>query len=274
MVESIAELRRICHNAARFTDRPWWYRLYRTISIHVTKAILSTGIFVNPNYVTLLEVICEITGALLLLSNNLFVVLFGFFLLFIAYMWDCVDGELARYYKKFSSAGSYLDEVGHAIIDPLIFVVLSLIIYRNNASFLVILMGFLTSFLIRFVKTNYQLNSFIFVKEVTSSPQVFKEAELPKDSETSKSLFTSIMSLTNSLKHYVIILFFFLATYLLDFYKAKISVIPFVEYKLIMLIFYSVFLSLVALAQIVVNLRSIDKEKLRQYKAVKEALEK
>lgn len=275
MVESIEELKRICHNNARFTDRPWWYRLYRATSIRLTRLILLSGVKINPNYITLLEVVIGISGALLLLSSSINLILIGFIFLFGAYLFDCLDGELARYYQKFSSAGSYLDEVGHAIVDPLLFIVLSLNIYFSSPNTLVILMGFLTSFLIRFIKTNYQLNSFIFVKEITSSPDVFFKTEKNKEeTKNQKTLFDRTIILVNSLKHYVVTVFIFLAAFLLDYFKSISSFIPFLDYKMMVLVFYSVFLSLTASAQVLLNLKNIDQYKFSLFRKVKEVIRK
>ncbi|MDP3734467.1 MAG: CDP-alcohol phosphatidyltransferase family protein [Nanoarchaeota archaeon] len=274
MVESIAELQKICHNNARFTDRPWWYRLYRATSIRFTRLILLSGIKINPNHITLLEVIMGISGSLLLLSSNILVLIIGFVFLFAAYLFDCMDGELARYYQEFSSAGSYLDEVGHAIVDPLLFTVLALTLYFQSPSTIVMIMGFLTAFLIRFIKANFQLSSFIFVKEVTSSPETF--LHLPETEKTSEKKTKSILDIpilfANSIKHYVITVFIFMLAYTLDYLKGVNAVIPFFDYKLIVLVFYSLFLSAVALAQIIVNLKTIEQEKMSLFHKVQEAI--
>lgn len=282
MVESVEELKKICHNNARFTDRPWWYRLYRAVSIRVTCLILLTGIKVNPNYVTALEAIAGVLGALLLLSSNQVVVLIGFFLLYSAYLFDCVDGELARYYQKFSSAGSYMDEVGHAIVDPLLFVVLTLSLYSTTPSTLLVIIGFLTAFLIRFIKANYQLNAFIFVKELTSSPKVFLSSEsnidlgLDQSSKVNGGLrsktISKIMAIVNSIKHLVVTVTIIFVAFLLDYLKSIVSNIPALEYRMMVLVFYSIFLSLVAVVQVYLNIRNIDQEKIKIYREVKEAM--
>lgn len=276
MVESLEELKKICHNHARFTDRPWWYRLYRATSIRVTRLILRTGIKVNPNYVTAMEAIAGILGALLLLSRNGIVVLIGFILLYSAYLFDCVDGELARYYQKFSSAGSYMDEVGHALVDPLLFVVLTLSVYFTAPSILLVIIGFLTAFLIRFIKANYQLNSFIFVKELTSSPQMFLTTEIKSvdlhNSDLKSSLISKIMAIVNSIKHFVVTVTIIFVAFLLDYLKLIFSNIPALEYRMMVLVFYSIFLSLVAVVQIYLNIKNIDQEKINIYREVKEAM--
>lgn len=275
MVESIEELKKICHNNARFTDRPWWYRLYRTTSIRCTRLILLSGIKINPNYITLLEVIIGITGSLLLLSSHPILLTVGFVFLFTAYLFDCMDGELARYYKEFSSAGSYLDEVGHAIVDPLLFTVLALNIYFHSPSTLVMLMGFLTAFLIRFIKANFQLSVFIFVKELTSSSEAFQIApQTGKNERKAKSILDFLILIANSIKHYVITVFIFLLAYVLDYLKGITAFVPFFDYKLMVLVFYSLFLSAVALAQIIINLKNIEQEKLSLFHKVQEAIKR
>lgn len=274
-VESIAELKRICHNHPRFTDRPWWYRLSRATSIRLTRMILLTGVRVDPNWVTVLAALMGISGALILLANNFYIKLIGFFLLFSAFPVDGVDGELARYYKKFSLAGSYIDKVGHAVLDPLLYIVLSISVFLEHFNFLIILMGFLTSSLISFIKTNVQLNNYIFVTELMLTPRIFLEKEKnegvsPKDSN---NILKKIIWIVNIIKCSIATVFFFLVAFTLDHLKEKVYFIPNYEYKLILLIFYCVFLSLVAINQVIFNIKNIEKEKIKQFKGVMKSIQ-
>lgn len=277
MVENLEELKKICHNQARFTERPWWYRLYRAISIRATRLILRTGIKVNPTLVTILAIITGVGGALLLLSGSLKIQLLGFGLLFLSYLFDCIDGELARYYRQFSPAGVYLDELGHALIDPLLFAALTLSILAEQLNLMIVIFGFITVFSVRLVKVNSQLSAVIFAKEVKAKNQEMfnqepilntgtnhKEEE-PEEGKRDKLFLTKLTNFTNTLKHYVPLVFIFLLVFLLDHF------LPPIKYKLILLIFYSIFLPLVIIMQTVLNLRNMNREistLLRQTKEI------
>ncbi|MFI5534236.1 CDP-alcohol phosphatidyltransferase family protein [Kitasatospora sp. NPDC051853] len=116
---SLAELREVCQPAAKLASRNgehWAGRLYmRGISLRVTRQLVRTR--VSPNTLTWLMVVCGVgAGAALLIPGLagalLAAVLFQGFLLF-----DCVDGEVARWKRQFSTAGVYVDRLGAYLAD-------------------------------------------------------------------------------------------------------------------------------------------------------------
>lgn len=48
-------------------------------------------------------------------------------------LWDCVDGELARWREKFSPAGIFLDKVGHYFAEALIPIAIGLRLASDEA---------------------------------------------------------------------------------------------------------------------------------------------
>ncbi|MFF2045789.1 CDP-alcohol phosphatidyltransferase family protein [Kitasatospora sp. NPDC058170] len=115
----LAELREVCQPYAKLQSRNgehWAGRLYmRRISLRVTRQLVRTG--VSPNTLTWVMVVCGVAaGAALLVPGLtgavLAAVLFQLFLLF-----DCVDGEVARWKKQYSAAGIYVDRLGAYLAD-------------------------------------------------------------------------------------------------------------------------------------------------------------
>ena len=98
-----------------------WERIYftRKISIWITYFLRNSAI--SPNQVTALWVLLGILGGFLLIFNIYGVSIFAFFLLFLSWILDNVDGELARHKEQYSIAGNFLDMVGHDIFFPVIF---------------------------------------------------------------------------------------------------------------------------------------------------------
>ncbi|MFB8237830.1 CDP-alcohol phosphatidyltransferase family protein [Kitasatospora purpeofusca] len=121
---ALAELREVCQPRAKLASRNgehWAGRIYmRAVSLRVTRQLVRTS--VAPNTLTWLMVVCGVgAGAALLVPGLLGAVLaallFQGFLLF-----DCVDGEVARWKRQFSTAGVYVDRLGAYLADAALMV--------------------------------------------------------------------------------------------------------------------------------------------------------
>lgn len=108
-VPPVDELRPIVHGA-KSDDRRWTYRVFRSVSIYLTWALLHTR--VTPNQVTVTSLIVAL-GGLVLVAAAGSAAIAGCALLLAYHLLDRVDGELARYQQRFSLLGVYLDNAGH-----------------------------------------------------------------------------------------------------------------------------------------------------------------
>jgi phosphatidylglycerophosphate synthase len=104
---------------ARLNDEHWAGRLYmRRVSPYATLVFARWGW--SPNMVTVAFMLSGIAAAVVAAVPGL-AAAFGVFLLIQLYLlFDCSDGELARYTKRFSPAGIYLDRMGHYIGEALL----------------------------------------------------------------------------------------------------------------------------------------------------------
>ncbi len=116
MIPRPRDLRAICQ-AGKESD-PGWYAIHRRVSIYLTWALLHTR--VTPNQVTLSMMVLGAVGAVLLASPSLSVNLAGFGLLYLSFLCDKVDGELARYRGVQSARAILLDRFHHLAIEPAI----------------------------------------------------------------------------------------------------------------------------------------------------------
>ncbi|MEV8323819.1 CDP-alcohol phosphatidyltransferase family protein [Kitasatospora sp. NPDC056731] len=116
---ALADLREVCQPQAKLQSRNgehWAGRLYmRRISLRTTRQLVRTS--VSPNTLTWVMAVCGVGGGAALLIPGLTgavlaAVLFQLFLLF-----DCVDGEVARWKRQFSMAGVYVDRLGAYLAD-------------------------------------------------------------------------------------------------------------------------------------------------------------
>ncbi|HEY1626439.1 MAG TPA: CDP-alcohol phosphatidyltransferase family protein [Streptosporangiaceae bacterium] len=104
---------------ARLNDEHWAGKFYmRKLSPYATLVFARWGW--SPNAVTVAFIVSGVLGAILAAVPGVFaaigvLVLFQLYLLF-----DCADGELARYTQRFSTAGVFLDRMGHYICEALL----------------------------------------------------------------------------------------------------------------------------------------------------------
>ncbi len=108
---SVAEIRPVAQGAKTEADRRWTYRIFRSVSIYITWALLHTR--VTPNQVTVISLVVAGIGLVVVAMPGALVAVSGCALLLVYHLLDRVDGELARYRKSHSLLGVYLDNAGH-----------------------------------------------------------------------------------------------------------------------------------------------------------------
>jgi len=118
----LAELRALAQPPevmGRRNSEHWAGSLYlRRLSIHVTRALLPTGI--SANGVTWLMTLTGIAGAAVLLWPSWWAVLICAAAMQLQILLDCSDGEVARWRNTRSPAGVYLDRIGHYATEGLL----------------------------------------------------------------------------------------------------------------------------------------------------------
>lgn len=112
-VPRIADLRAIAQGEKVSGDRRWSYRLFRSVSIYVTWAVLHTP--ATPNQITAASIAVGVAGLFLVAASAPGVAILGCVLLLAYHTLDRVDGEVARYRQIYSLRGIYLDNAGHYV---------------------------------------------------------------------------------------------------------------------------------------------------------------
>ncbi len=119
---SIADVRSICQPDAvrmRANSEHWVADVYlRKISPYLTRVLLRTSI--SANGVTFLMILTGIGAAVALLIPGLPGVFLAAILGQLQMLWDCCDGEVARWRQTSSPKGVFLDRVGHYVTEGLI----------------------------------------------------------------------------------------------------------------------------------------------------------
>lgn len=149
-MESIKELREICQQYEKIRTDPVMIRIfYRKLSIYVTSVFLRMRI--TANQISMLGIILGCAGAVLIGSGKAVALIAGIVLLQAGFIFDCVDGEIARYNKvkqeinRANLSGTYLDAIGHLILQPLtvLFFGIGTVHYFPDITIEIILLAFI-----------------------------------------------------------------------------------------------------------------------------------
>jgi phosphatidylglycerophosphate synthase len=125
---SLAELRAQGQPQAvldRLNDEHWAGRLYmRKVSPLATWVFARLGW--SPNAVTVAFIVCGIAAGVVVAFGGLATAVAGALLIQAYLLFDCSDGELARWGNRTSAAGVYLDGIGHYLGESALLVGLGL----------------------------------------------------------------------------------------------------------------------------------------------------
>ena len=121
---SVAELRPVVHPAGvkdRRSGEHWAGRAYmREISLRVDRHLVGTR--VTPDQLTYVMTLFGVLAAPALLVPGIPGAVLGVLMVQLYLLFDCVDGEVARWKKQFSLAGVYLDRVAAYLCDAAVLV--------------------------------------------------------------------------------------------------------------------------------------------------------
>ena len=117
-MERPGELRAICQ-AGKNGD-PGWYVIHRKISIYATWLFLRVKLPLGIVSVSMMGL--GIAGAVLVALRPWQWNVVGFALLYLAFLLDKVDGEMARYLRVQSVRGILLDRFYHRLVEPCLFI--------------------------------------------------------------------------------------------------------------------------------------------------------
>jgi phosphatidylglycerophosphate synthase len=118
-IEQIREVSQPLSVTGRSNAEHWVAELYlRKLSPYLTKILLKTPI--TANGVTYLMILTGISISAALMIPGYKGILLALFLSQLQMLWDCCDGEIARWRQTQSPKGVFLDRVGHYLTESLI----------------------------------------------------------------------------------------------------------------------------------------------------------
>ena len=133
-METIQQMREVCQlrklNAqGKMVLTGHWFNklIIRRFSIYITWLFVRAG--VSANATTFLGLLFALAGVVLCIPHVLWLNVIGFFLLMLDVVFDCVDGEIARWTKKSSLKGVFLDLTSHLLCNALVSTICALHLY-------------------------------------------------------------------------------------------------------------------------------------------------
>lgn len=162
---SIKELRAICQNSK---EAPSWRtqslegKFNRVFSIYLTWILSHSRIPVTA--VNISGTLLYLAGAFLFIFNNYKLQIAGLFLIFLSFVFDAADGELARYRKlpkkETIVGGAYIEPVSHDIMYGFFFLPIGLGITLATGQILPLLAAFgatVFKLIFRLLECRYEL---------------------------------------------------------------------------------------------------------------------
>jgi phosphatidylglycerophosphate synthase len=162
---AIDELKAICQTGKE--SDPGWYAVHRRWSIWITAGLIDTG--VTADQVSLAMMALGVGGAALLACSPAIAVAGGSVLLYVAFLLDKVDGEVARYRDECSPRGILLDRFHHRLIEPLAFVALAWREQRLLGGGAAVPLALVVVVLANVIEEQQQLSPYILLKFMRGS---------------------------------------------------------------------------------------------------------
>jgi phosphatidylglycerophosphate synthase len=135
----------------RVTFQPreeWWSRVFATPIAQLILTVVADWRWITPNRLTILSFWMTILSGTLILAGDAVSLVSAGVVLQVAYIIDCMDGQLARYRGVSSQVGSLLDKWSDFVKFPFVVVALTLQASTQHPTTTPILLGLTSVFLI------------------------------------------------------------------------------------------------------------------------------
>jgi hypothetical protein len=254
---SIAELRKRVQEPVRQYNDVAGIVVGDHVSIHVTRAFIEWGL--SPTVATLSMLVFGVAGSLLVLAGGWLAVL-GFACVFMYYVFDCVDGEVARFHKGEKLIWGYYDFLFHLAVKSTFFVCLGIYAARTTGEPVVFLFGLFALLAVLFQKFLQDVSAMLvcryvllstneskerFARQLTegATPEILeKDGDLPGEQQPF-AFHGFLPSVRAVATNFDLSTLFFLAAAVLDLWVAPFPMFGLhVDLKTVLVLFYGVVL--------------------------------
>lgn len=170
-VPSIKELRSL----AQAKREGIIYKAVDYLAYYPAKLFLYTNI--TPNQITILWAVIQIISTFFLLKGDYWTTIIALLVYHSMFILDCTDGIVARYKKRFSLNGHYLDDMGHYFANSLLLIFFTIGTYRQHHHPIYLLFGLIA------------LLSYLWNKSLTLNPVLYPEKDAAPIIESSRKSY-------------------------------------------------------------------------------------
>jgi phosphatidylglycerophosphate synthase len=163
---SIARLRTLCQEHKWASSRGLT-RFNRFLSVYVTALVIRTR--TTANSITVVSILAGLAGSALFLADAWSLRVSGVGLLYLSFLLDQVDGEVARYWQSTSLTGCFLDELRHILIYSTPMFAVSLRLVMDGAPPLVAGAGFATALCLGILRFNRNAKYLLVAKKLLAA---------------------------------------------------------------------------------------------------------
>lgn len=138
-MREVCQLRTLSPEGQKVVAGHWLKRRFiRHFSLYITWLFVKLGI--SANATTFLTILFGLLGVTLCVPHVLWLNVIGVLLLVFEYIFDCVDGEIARWTKQSSLKGFFLDLVSHLLCNALLAAIggLHLYFWQGQSRYLIL----------------------------------------------------------------------------------------------------------------------------------------
>ena len=131
--------------------REWWSRVFATPVARTLLLVCADWPALTPNRLTFSSLILTLFSAVLILQGEFGFLVAAGLLLQLAYVLDCMDGQLARYRQTVSKSGAFYDLWSDFVKFPVLLLALSMVAWQRSPSVLPLLLGTGSIFLVTYL---------------------------------------------------------------------------------------------------------------------------
>ena len=123
--------------------RDFFYQISDYLACYPAKLFLATPL--TPNQITILWIVVQVIASLFLVSGKKWIMVISLLVFQAMFIIDCTDGIVARYKKKLSLNGVYLDILGHYLANSVLLICYGIGAARYYENFTYALLGILAA---------------------------------------------------------------------------------------------------------------------------------
>ncbi len=163
----------------------------RPLGVIFTRLIIKTPI--EANHISAISLLLAILSAVLISFSDYTYNIIACSILFVVSMLDCVDGVLARYRRKFTKFGVYMEYLFHELVPPSLFFALGVNSYKYLNNIIPLYLGGIVVLLIFFISTIRSSKERIVFRHILETKKIPNYVQDKLSKEPKKSFLSLLV---------------------------------------------------------------------------------